>query len=138
MHNLPAAELRVPSLGEGRLHGHAHRYLIVLPLLSHSGEPVLSLQNHLDPLQVLLAERFGGYTMTTPAPQPPYQGGWMPQGKVRLETDWNLILQVYSRPIPEADQFFGYLKSILRKMLRQEEVLIERTAVWLIPAIDPP
>ena len=63
------------------------------------------------------------------------------------EVDQNTSIQVYAPPIlkgaaqtPIADVFFGYLKSILRDAgyEKQQEILIEKAEVYLLPSQTPP
>jgi hypothetical protein len=132
----PTGELRLESvLKQGRLEGHAWRYTIVLPLLSEKGDAVFTIHGHLADLTVLLNRRFGGSTLLTPAPQPPITGAWeSTPGKT--ERDQNTSVMVYSRPVESADQFFGFLKSILKQVGVQQEILIEKSIVWLVPALS--
>ncbi len=48
--------------------------------------------------------------------------------------DYHTIIIVYASPIDPSDRFFEELKAILRKapLVEQEEILIERTEVYLV------
>jgi len=48
--------------------------------------------------------------------------------------DYHTVMIVYANPIEPSDRFFQELKSILRKapLVEQDEILIERTEVYLV------
>lgn len=130
--NKPPGDLWLPSLAHNELAGNAYRYTIVLPLLSGSGEEVFSLDHDDIPdLTRLLNARFKGCTST--GGRPPFLGYWDP-GSGETGVDRSTNLMVYSRVSDTVDEFFGQLKSVLKEIGRQEEVLIERADVWLTPA----
>lgn len=133
----PEADLRLPSLLEhSRLEGAALRYTLFLPLLSDAGEEVFSYEEHIGPILRLLSKRFGGFTRTNISPQSSIQGGWFPEGAEEPEMDRNLEIRIYCRNVEAADEFFGRLKSLLLKSVRhqpQDELLIEKVPVWLVP-----
>jgi hypothetical protein len=77
-----------------------------------------------------LNARFLGSTATSDTPKPPLLGFWLgEEGSGGMER--NMSITVYSRVIDEADLFFEYLKSALKNIGKQQEVLIERVDVWL-------
>lgn len=43
---------------------------------------------------------------------------------------------VYARVSNHVDEFFSRLKAVLKEIGHQEEILIERADVWLMPAIS--
>ncbi|MGH7139336.1 MAG: hypothetical protein ACREHD_26625 [Pirellulales bacterium] len=143
--SIPPESLRLPSLEEGMLHGPAYRYTVTLPLFSKDGEEIFSQRQHIGPLVALLARRFGGYTRTSITPHAPLEGGWLPEPHGYPVVDRNIWIQVYARIEAEgsmnpADLFFGYLKSLLKKAayVKQDEILVERAHVELLPAIRLP
>ncbi|MGH7140209.1 MAG: hypothetical protein ACREHD_31100 [Pirellulales bacterium] len=128
----PPGDLWLPSLARKELSGHAFRYTIVLPLLSGSGEEVFSVQQHIPDLIRLLNARFKG--CTTSGDRPAYIGYWVPGAGGDSGKDRSTSLMVYSRVSDDVDEFFGHLKTALKEIGRQEEILIERADVWLTPA----
>lgn len=127
------------------LEGPAYRYTITLPLFSKDGEVVFSKTDHIGPLLALLSRRFGGYTRTSTTPHAPLEGGWLPDQSSVVVVDRNIWIQVYARIEAEgggnpADLFFGYLKSALKAAayIKQDEILVERAHVELLPAIRLP
>ena len=127
------------------LDGPAYRYTMTLPLRSKDGEEVFSMRDHIGPLLILLSRRFGGYTRTSTTPHAPLEGGWLPDPLGSPVVDRNIWIQVYARIEAEgvvnpADLFFGYLKTLLMKAayVVQDEILVERAHVELLPAIELP
>lgn len=142
---MPPESLRLPSLDRQLLQGPAYRYTITLPLRSKDGEEVFSMRGHIGPLVILLSRRFGGYTRTSTTPHAPLEGGWLPDPEGSPVVDRNIWIQVYARIEAEgvanpADLFFGYLKSLLKSAayVEQDEILVERAHVELLPAIPLP
>ena len=134
----PPENLRLASLARGSVEGHAYRYTMILPLLSETGEEVFSVEQHVPLITQLLDRRFGGCTVTTPTPHPPLRGTWLPDDAADSVADQHMALQVYARPIEAADRFFQYLKTRLKAVGRQEEIVIERADVWLLSSARPP
>jgi len=127
----PAVELRLESLVKhDRLWGFARRYTIIIPLLSEDGEEVFSLLDDLPHLTAFLNHRFGGSTSPSHQGGPPLLGNW--EGAHGACEDQNTSIMVYSRPIAPADLVFRKLKTILRRIGVQEEILIEKSNVALI------
>ncbi|HET6883934.1 MAG TPA: hypothetical protein VFI31_27520 [Pirellulales bacterium] len=127
------------------LQGPAYRYTTTLPLFSKDGEEVFSRWDHIGSLLAVLSRRFGGYTRTSTTPHAPLEGGWLPEPHGSPVVDRNIWIQVYARVEAEgaanpADLFFGYLKSLLKKAayVKQDEILVERAHVELLPAIPLP
>lgn len=130
--NEPSGDLWLPSLARRELNGHAYRYTIVLPLLSGAGDEVFSPRDVLDVVRLLIA-RFKGCTST--GDRPPLVGYWISEGGDGTGIDRSTTLMVYARVADSVDAFFGRLKTVLKEIGRQEEILIERSDVWLAPAI---
>jgi hypothetical protein len=137
LENHPHEDFRLPSLLENnRLEGAALRYTIFLPLLSDRGEEVFSYEDHIGPILRLLSRRFGGFTRSNISPQSSIQGGWFPEGAEKAVIDQHLEIRIYCRNIEAADQFFRRLKSLLLNSVRhqpQDEILVEKVPVWLVP-----
>ncbi len=145
LERLPPESLQLPSLERHVLEGPAYRYTITLPLFSADGKEVFSKVLHVGPLIALLSRRFGGYTRTSTTPHAPLEGGWLPNAATAPVVDRNIWIQVYSRieaggTENPGDLFFGYLKTILKKaaFIEQEEILIERAHIELIPSVAVP
>lgn len=128
----PPGNLWLPSLARNELDGHAYRYTVVLPLLSGSGDEVFSFREDIPDLLRLLIARFKGCTST--GDRPPFVGYWFPDGGSDSGVDRSTNLIVYSCVSSDVDEFFGRLKTVLREIGHQEEILIERADVWLTPA----
>jgi hypothetical protein len=120
-----------------RLQGHAFRFKIVLPILSQTGEEVFTA-DHLIVLHDLLNRRCGGSMASASGTSPTWYGSYQPQPEAESVKDYNTVFYVYTRQIDAADRFFGLLKTILKKAGKQDEILIERAAVWLVEAIPLP
>ncbi|MEX2119530.1 MAG: hypothetical protein WD847_08035 [Pirellulales bacterium] len=145
LEKLPPEPLQLPSLDRRLLEGPAYRYTITLPLFAADGKEVFSKADHVGPLISLLALRFGGYTRTSTTPRAPLEGGWLPDAEKPPVVERNIWIQVYSRVEAPgtrnpSDLFFGYVKSVLKEAAysEQEEILIERAHVELIPSVFPP
>jgi hypothetical protein len=138
LYDEPASDVRLPSLARGRLEGHAYRWTIILPLLSETGDEVFSVDRDIGAITRLLDVRFGGCTTNAPTPQPPLHGSWMPDRADQPAIDRNTAIVVYSRQLEAADLFFQYLKSVLKLIGQQQEILIERASVWLPSALPVP
>lgn len=132
----PPGNLWLPSLARKELEGYAYRYTIVLPLLSGSGEEVFSIRHDISDLTRLLNVRFKGCTSS--GDRPPFIGYWLPESADDNGVDRSTNITVYTRVSNQVEEFFGRLKSALREIGRQEEILVERTDVWLTPSIDKP
>lgn len=134
-------DLRLPTLAldPPRLEGYVYRFKIVLPLLSATGEAVFT-EDHLVLLYDLFDERFGGMLASTSTAQPAWYGSYRPEPDAETVKDHHCILYVYTRQIDAADHFFQLLKSWLKTagLQEQDEILIERTPVWLVEAAAPP
>lgn len=105
----------------------------MLPLLSGSGEEIFSIRDDILDLTLLLNLRFKGCTLT--GDRPPFIGYWLPDGADDTGVDRSTNVIVYARVSNHVEQFFGRLKAALKAIGRQEEILVERTDVWLTPAI---
>ncbi|MCI0458533.1 MAG: hypothetical protein L0Z62_16340 [Gemmataceae bacterium] len=131
-------ELRLPSLLQTppRVQGHAYRFMIVLPLLSETGEVVFT-DDHLRALHELLGRRCGGSLASSSLTHPAWHGSYRPDPEAESVsvTDSHTIFYVYTRQTDAADRFFGLLKAALKKAGGQDEILIERAPVWLVEAI---
>jgi hypothetical protein len=134
-------ELRLPSLSQSppRLQGHAYRFKVVLPILSEKGEEIFT-DYHLRLLYELFDRRFGGSLASASVAHPPWHGSYLPESGTESVKDYHTVLYVYARPIDAADRFFQILKSILKTagLMAQDEVLIERAAVWLVEGAPLP
>lgn len=134
---VPPEDLWLPSLKHRQLVGRAYRYTLVLPLLDAQGNEVFSSTHDVPDLNRLLNARFLGSTNTSDTPKPPLLGYWLgKEGSAGMER--SMSITVYSRVTDEADLFFEYLKSALKKIGDQQEVLIERVDVWLPGARPAP
>jgi hypothetical protein len=134
---LPPEDLWLPSLRNKQLSGRAYRYTLLLPLLDGEGNEVFSTTHDIPDLNRLLNARFLGSTSTSDTPKPALLGYWLgEEGSGRMER--SMSITVYSRVIDEADLFFEYLKSALKHIGKQQEVLIERVDVWLPTDRTPP
>ena len=129
--------LRLPSLAlvPPRLEGYAYRFKIVLPLLSATAEVVFT-EHHLRILWELFDERFGGSLASTSTAQPTWYGSYRPDPGAEPVKDHHCVMYVYMRQIDAADRFFQLLKCWLKTagLQEQDEILIERTPVWLVEA----
>jgi hypothetical protein len=127
-------DLALPSLRAQppRLHGHAYRFFLVLPLYSAEGRPVFT-DEHLGHLDDLFGFRFGGVLLASSRSGAPFFGEYLPEGNAPVR-DYHTILIVYANPIEASDRFFQELKPILKKapLIPQDEILIERTEVFLV------
>ena len=113
--HVPPDDLWLPSLRNRQLSGRAYRYTLVLPLLDGQGNEVFSSTRDIPNLTRLLNARFLGSTNTSDTPKPPLLGYWLgEEGSAGMER--NMSITVYSRVIDEADLFFEYLKSALKKI----------------------
>lgn len=128
----PSGDLWLPSLARNELDGHAYRYTVVLPLLSGAGDELFSFRHDIPDLIRLLIARFKGCTST--GDRPPFVGYWFPDSGGDSGVDRSTNLMVYSRVSGNVDEFFGLLKTVLKEIGHQEEILIERADVWLTPA----
>jgi hypothetical protein len=127
-------DLFLPSLREypARVHGHAFRFFLVLPLYAAEGNPVFT-EEHLRDLYSLFDTRFGGCLMSSSRSGAPYFGEYLPEGTEPVR-DYHTAVIVYANPIEASDRFFHELKTILKTapLIRQDEILIERTEVYLV------
>jgi hypothetical protein len=127
-------DLFLPSLRERspRVHGHAFRYFLVLPLYSADGSPVFT-DELIGRLHVLFNLRFGGSLAPSTRSGPPYVGEYLPAGTEPIR-DYHTTIIIYANPIEPSNRFFQELKSILRRapLIRQDEILIERLEVYLV------
>ena len=137
LHALSASvpeDLFVPSLREqpSRLHGHAYKFYIVLPMYSAQGQPVFTPE-HLLQLYSLFSTRFGGSLAPSARSGAPYFGEYMPEGTEPIR-DYHTVVTIYANPIEPSDRFFRDLKEILRRapLIPQDEILIERSEVFLV------
>jgi len=130
-------DLHVPSLSLAppQLHGHAYRFMIVLPLLSQTGEAVFT-ELHLQRLHRLLDHRFGGVLASSSIAHPTWYGSYLPKANGDPVKDYHCVMYVYTRQTDAADRFFQNLKTILKTagFQEQDEILIERAPVWLVEA----
>ncbi len=131
-------DLRVPSLNNSppRLEGFAYRFAIVFPLLSETGEEVFS-QYHLYPLLDLFNRRFGGCLASSSLAYPSWFGSYLSSPEVRPVKDYHTLIYVYTKQVDAADRFFQLLKVILKRAGFQDEILIERSPVWLVEGAAP-
>jgi hypothetical protein len=111
----------------------------VLPLLSASGEEVFT-DFHMRILHELFDRRCGGCLASASVAHPSWYGSYRPDPQSEPVKDYHCIIYVYTRQTDAADRFFQILKSMLRKagFQPQEEILIERTPVWLVEAAAIP
>ncbi len=127
-------DLFLASLREDppRLHGFAFRFFLVLPLHSSEGKPVFT-DEHLSRLLWLFDKRFGGCLAATSLSGAPFFGEYLSDGTLPVR-DYHTVIYVYANPIEASDQFFQKLKAVLRlaPMIRQDEILIERSEVYLV------
>jgi hypothetical protein len=127
-------DLFLPSLRDRppRVHGYAFRFFLVLPLYTAEGRRVFT-QDHLGRLHSLFDTRFGGCLAASSRSAAPFFGEYLPEGE-RPVRDYHTITIVYANPIEPSDRFFHELKAILRKapLIEQEEILIERSEVYLV------
>jgi hypothetical protein len=127
-------DLFLQSLRENppRMRGHAFRFVITLPMYASDGKPVFTFQ-HLSDLLKFFDLRFGGCTAPSSRSGAPYFGEYMPAGADPVR-DYNTQVTIYANPIEASDQLFRELKEILRRapLIPQDEVLIERTEVYLV------
>jgi hypothetical protein len=127
-------DLFLPSLRERspRVHGHAFRFFLVLPLYSAEGNVVFT-EEQLGDLYVLFNTRFGGCLVSSSRSGAPFFGEYLPEGSQPVR-DYHTVIIVYANPIEASDSFFRELKSILRTapLIRQDEILIERSEVYLV------
>jgi hypothetical protein len=134
-------DLRLPSLSldPPRLQGYAYRYKIVLPLLSGTGEEVFT-DYHLGILFDLFERRCGGSLASASVVHPTWYGSYRPEPGAEPVKDYHSIIYVYTRQTDAADRFFSLLKTILKKagFQAQDEILMERAAVWLVEAAPLP
>jgi hypothetical protein len=139
--NVVSEDLRVPSLAldPPRLQGHAFRFTIVLPLLSQTGEVVYT-SDHLRRLVEALDRRCGGILASSSLSHPTWYGSYVPEPGAEPVKDYHTILYIYTRQTDAADRFFQLLKTILKTagLQEQEEILVERTPVWLVEAVPLP
>jgi hypothetical protein len=134
-------ELRLPSLALAppRVEGFAYRFKLILPVLSATVEPVFT-GYHFRLLHELFDERFGGSLASTSTAQPTWHGSYRSKPGAETVKDCHCIMYVYTRQIDAADRFFQLLKSWLKtaSLQEQDEILIERTPVWLVEAAPLP
>ena len=127
-------DLFLPSLRENppRMHGHAFRFLLVLPMYASDGRPVFTSAQMSD-LLAFFDLRFGGCTAPNSRSGAPYFGEYMPEGSAPVR-DYNTVVTIYANPIEPSDRFFRELKEILRRapLIPQDEILIERAEVYLV------
>jgi len=118
-------DLRLPSLEENRLEGHAYLFRIVLPLLNSKGKRVFT-DALLDELFQVLDDRFGGCMVASSSSAPPLWGLWHPPQADQAEKDYLTAAEVLTNPIEAANQFFAALKPILKTAghIEQQEILI--------------
>lgn len=127
-------DLSLASLRERppRVQGYAFRFFLVLPLFSSDGNRVFT-DGHLSHLFSLFSIRFGGCLVSSSRSGAPFFGEYQTEGTDPVR-DYHTVVIVYASPIEPSDRFFQELKSILRKapLIEQEEILIERSEVFLV------
>ena len=90
---MPAGELRLASLQNGRIEGLAHRYTLILPLFSEeTGEELFSPRDDVPALLKLLGTRFGGCTVLSST-----RGTWLPSEDQPVAADLSLHVYVYAK-----------------------------------------
>jgi hypothetical protein len=129
LESVPPGDLR-PAL-----QGYAHRFTLVLPLLSETGKEVFS-GGHCALLSRLFNRRFGGYLASAREGHPPWYGSWLPPGVYEPVIDRHMLFVVYTAQTTAAMDFFRYLKWVLQleHVAHQEVVVIEHSTVWLVEA----
>ena len=112
--------------------GHAYRFFLVLPLYTAEGISVFTPE-HLGDLHRAFEKRFGGYLASSARSGAPFFGEYLPEGAQSVQ-DYHTIIIVYANPTEPSDRFFQALKEILKKapLVEQEEILIERSEVYLV------
>ena len=92
-------DLRLPTLAldPPRVEGYAHRFMIVLPLLSATGEAVYT-EHHVSLLHELFDARFGGSLASTSIAHPAWYGSYRPDPDAPTVKDYLCIFYVYARP----------------------------------------
>ena len=127
-------DLFLPSLRENppRMHGHAFRFYVVLPMYSSEGKPVFTY-DQLEHLYTFFDLRFGGCTAPSSRSGAPFFGEYQPEGSAPIR-DYHTHITIYATPIEPSDRFFRELKEILRRapLIPQDEILIERSEVVLV------
>ncbi|MCI0459804.1 MAG: hypothetical protein L0Z62_22875 [Gemmataceae bacterium] len=121
------------------LEGYAHRFTLLLPLLSATGRRVFT-GHHCALLSQLFNRRFGGCLESATEGHPPWHGSWLPEGAEAPILDRHMLFIVYSAQRAEAMTFFQYLKWVLQRewVAGQEVVVIEHSTVWLVEATPLP
>src|SRR5262245_20773627 len=99
-----AEDLRVPSLTREppSLQGHAYRFMIVLPVLSQTGEEVFS-ESHLIRLCDLLNRRFGGVLASSSIAHPTWYGSYLPRANDAPVGGYHFVMVVFARRTVGAD-----------------------------------
>ncbi len=127
-------DLFLPSLREQppRVQGYAYKFSLTLPLFAADGNRVF-LEEHLAILHHFFDRCFGGCSGASIRSGAPYFGEYLPEGAEPVR-DFNTVIFVYANPIEGSDRLFQELKSILRTapLIKQDEILIERTEVYLV------
>jgi hypothetical protein len=127
-------DLALPSIRETRprVQGFAFKFSLTLPLFTADGRPVFSV-DHLAELHKFLDIRFGGCTGASYRSGAPFFGEYFPEG-IEPVRDHNTQTYVYANPIEPSNRLFEELKEILRHapLIPQDEILIERTEVYLV------
>jgi hypothetical protein len=128
-------ELRLPSLRAhpARVQGYAYRFFLVLPLMDAEGQRVFP-DEILARLYQFFDSRFGGCLVASSRSGAPFFGEYLPQAGQPPVRDYHTVIMVYANPIEASDRLFVELKAILRRapLIQQEEILIERSEVYLI------
>lgn len=127
-------DLFLPSLRDRppRVQGYAYRFFLVLPLYTAEGNRIFT-EEHLGHLLLLFDTRFGGCLASSSRSGAPFFGEYLPVGNKPVR-DYHTVILVYANPIEPSDRFFQELKPILKRapLIEQEEILIERSEVFLV------